>query len=173
MNNEIVKQELTENKSIVDIFKEIFPEDTDFDSEEFKEIVKNLESNVDLKKKVDNIGLFFEMIDSVIEAKKNRLQKIKSQIETLERRKEQFREFLLRLLDSYGIEEIKGNEFRIKVVQRGFRVEITDQEKLPEDFKKTTIVVKPDLEKIAKHVRETGEVPEGAVVIPSRFVTIK
>lgn len=160
-----------ENKSIVQLITEHFS-DLDEDKE-LEQIIENIKNDIDVKRKVDNIGLFFETIDSIIEAKENRIKKLKEQLEKLKNKKERFREFLREFLESHGIKEIRGNEFKISVVERGFKVIVDDQEKLPDDFKKVTVVIKPDLEKIADYIRNTGEVPEGVHTEPVKYLQVK
>lgn len=124
-----------------------------------KEMIQNKSTEV--------IGLEKNM-EYVIEAMKQEEERIKNNRKSLENKLERYKEYIMvcmKMLDTSKMETPRGT---ITMVTNPMSVEIVDEEKLPNKYKKQVIETKIDKDMIKRDFKNTGELIEGV-----NFITDK
>lgn len=127
-------------------------------------IIDTIESKeCELQVKANGYGLVYRNMKLEQEAQKARIAYLKSiikgmetHLKTLENNQKRFEDRLLGTMIATGLDEtgIKTEMFEIKVQGIGGIQELwTDTEKIPQEFMKTEVVVKPDNDKIREYVK--------------------
>lgn len=118
-------------------------------------------------KSTEVIGLEKNM-EYVIEAMKQEEERIKNNRKSLENKLERYKEYIMvcmKMLDTNKMETPRGT---ITMVVNPMSVEITDEEKLPNKYKRQVIETKIDKEAIKRDFKATGELIEGAEFITDK-----
>lgn len=118
-------------------------------------------------KSTEVIGLEKNM-EYVIEAMKQEEERIKNNRKSLENKLERYKEYIMvcmKMLDTSKMETPRGT---ITMVVNPMSVEIVDEEKLPNKYKKQVVETKIDKDMIKRDFKNTGELVEGV-----RFITDK
>jgi hypothetical protein len=127
-----------------------------------------------LQTKSTSIIGYYKNIELSIEAMKNEEKRIADNRKVLENKLESFKEYIQKCL-----EQIEGNKVEtalgtISLAKCPLSVEIIDDEKLPNKYKKTIMTVTIDKTAIKNDFKETGEMVEGVrYITDKRSVRIK
>lgn len=149
------------DEQIYGLMKEL---DDDFNQEEIKE--KLAVVSLERDKKIDNIACYIKEILNDIEGHK----KIEAQQAEWRKQKEKKVEYFKSLLQ-YSLNGQKFESIANKITYRkSVAVNITDADKLPEDF--IVIERKPD-KKAIKEALEEGEIIDGAELVKKSNIQIK
>lgn len=162
-------KELIENTNLI---KQL---DIMFDQEEIDDSTYNDSKDLILSSIGDNI-------DSICEYRiylKNKIEECQSQYERYYNIKKRYENkiknldlIILNLLQSSNTNEIKGNLSSIKTKKNSF-VDVEDISKIPNEFLKTSTLVKPDKEKIKKFLSNKENTIEGCKINYNTTLTYK
>lgn len=137
----------------------------DFDISELEELKEEKQT------KLENIALYIKNLDSEAVAIKVEENVLKERRERLEKKSERLRTALINSLQEDGKDKIESPKFvaKIKVTDK---TEILDIDKIPEQYIKVKIERQADKTEIKKAIK-SGEVIEGARVVPNTTINIK
>ena len=133
-------------------------------AEEEKEQALSILGDMIKNKSVEVIGLEKNM-EYAIEAMKDEEARIKENRRLLENKLERYKGYIqscMNILETNKIETPRGS---ISLVANPISVEIVDEEKIPNKYKKQVIEVKIDKQAIARDFKNTGELTEGVRII--------
>lgn len=138
--------------------------ESDFNQEEIKEKLEIL--SLERDKKIDNIACYIKEILNDIEGHK----KIEAQQAEWRKQKEKKAEYLKSLLQ-YSLNGQKFESIANKITYRkSVAVNVTDADKLPEDF---IIIERKPNKKAIKEALEEGEIIDGAELVKNINIQIK
>lgn len=121
--------------------------------------------------KLEAIGLFIKNLSAEAEAIKAEADALKLRATRKANRAERLREYLRDALVYEGLQKFETAKVAY-TLRKVRKVEITNEEALPECFRREKITVEPD--KVAiKAAIKAGEVVEGAELVESQSLTIK
>lgn len=140
---------------------------TDEISEEEKEQALSVLSEMIKNKSVEVIGLEKNM-EYAIQAMKDEEARIKENRRLLENKLERYKGYIqscMNILETTKIETPRGS---ITLATNPLSVEIIDEDKIPNKYKKQVIETKIDKTMIARDFKNTGEVIEGVNYIADK-----
>lgn len=141
-------------------------ESEELTEEEVQEIGAELEQ--ELLNKSSNIIAYIRNGESLINAIKDEETRLEEMRKAGERKLENFKTYVLDNMERLGISTIPTSLGNLKVAKNPISVEITNEDKVPAEFKK--IVTKESIDKTAikKHFKETGEIVSGTRIIDDK-----
>ena len=137
---------------------------TDEVTEEEKEQALSTLKDMIENKSVEVIGLEKNM-EYAIEAMKDEEARIKENRRLLENKLERYKDYIqscMNILETTKIETPRGT---ISLVTNPISVEIVDENKIPNKYKKQVIETKIDKAAISRDFKNTGELTEGVRII--------
>lgn len=116
--------------------------------------------------KAVNVAAYMLNLDAEAEQIKQAEDKMKARRKAVEARAQAMREYLLRNMQACGITEIKAVDcsFRARLMAGRESVRIDDESLIPEDLKRTKVIVEPDKTAILKRCKAGEEIPGASVV---------
>ena len=138
-------------------------ENEEITEEDKKKIEEEL--TVLLQKKSQNIIGYTKNIELTINAMKEEEDRIASNRKTLENKLTRFKQYVKECMENNGITKIETGLGTLSIAKSPVRVEITNEEAVPSEFKQEIVTVKVDKTKIKNNFKETGEIPEGVNII--------
>ena len=106
-----------------------------------------------------------EMTDFALDAEIERLQKIKkANTEKMNR----FKDYVKDNMQALGIEKIETPIGTLRVQKNPISVEITDEQLVPDEYKKEKITISVDKTAIKNNFKETGEIIPGTKIVTSK-----
>ena len=138
------------------------------ESEEITEEDKNkikAELTMLLQQKSQNIIGYTKNIELTIEAMKEEEDRMASNRKALENKLTRFKQYVKECMENNGITKIETGLGTLSIAKSPVRVEITNEEAVPSEFKQEIVTVKVDKTKIKNNFKETGEIPEGVNII--------
>lgn len=109
------------------------------------------------------INMIIESEQKIAELKKEET-KLAAQRKWEEAELEEFKEKVKAAMESNSIEKIQTDIGTLNVRLNPISIDVTDIEKIPEEFKTTKVTIVADKKKIADHFKSTGEVIDGVTV---------
>lgn len=133
--------------------------DAEMDPQAVADTLEGLQG--ELTAKAANVAAFAMNLEAEAEAMKAAETRIKARRQSLEKRTEQLRDYLLRNMTAAGIREISAldKSFRVRVMDGRESVVIDDEKALPADFLRIKTVEEPNKVAIAQAIKEGQEVP--------------
>lgn len=132
-------------------------------TDEEKNIVKNELNNL-LNSKSMNIIAHFKNEEMKIEAKKAEAKRLTESAKADERRLENFKKYVKECMENGGFLKVETEIGTLSIAKSPISVEITDEDKIPSDFKQQVITTKIDKKKIADNFKQTGELIDGVII---------
>lgn len=111
---------------------------------------------------------FIQNLQSNIEALKNEEKRLKEARQYLENREEKFKEYVVKCMDQIDQKEIITDSGILRTRNNPLSVEITNEDLVPNKYKKQVIEVKIDKNKIKEDFKETGEMLDGVEYITTK-----
>lgn len=117
-----------------------------------------------LENKSKNIIGYIRNTDLTIEAMKQEEKRISEIRKSLEKKQENFKTYVKECMDQNDIQKVETEIGTISLAKSPISVEITNEEEVPNEFKKVVTELKIDKKKIADNFKSTGEVPTGTII---------
>ena len=136
-------------------------------SEEEKTQGMNMLAEMITNKSEEVIGLEKNM-EFVINAMKQEEERIKENRKSLEAKLERYKGYIMSCMNTLGVEKLEAPRGTIAIQTNPMSVEIVDEYKIPNKYKKQVIETKIDKDMIKRDFKNTGELIEGV-----KFVTDK
>lgn len=141
-------------------------EQEEMSSELKKELEKELTGL--LHEKSQNIIGYMRNIELTIEAMKSEEKRISEQRKALENRLTKFKEYVKECMKQGGFTKIDTGLGSLAIVKNPMSIEIENEDEIPNDFKQEIITTKIDKVAIKKHVKETGEIIPGVIIVDDK-----
>lgn len=128
-----------------------------------EEMIKEL--TLLLQQKSQNIIGYVRNNELTIEAMKNEEKRISEQRKALENRIQKFKDYVKDCMENNNITKIETSLGTLTIAKNPISIEIVDEKKVPEEYKKEVTEIKILKDKIKNDFKETGEIPDGIKVI--------
>ena len=150
--------------------------------EEFNELYNSIQ--LDLQTKLDNTNCLQKMIDGELEVIDKEIKRLTAEKKARERKKEWLKNrvdtFVVRqFTDEYGNVDVDGlHKYKLELphskisYRKSDSVEVTDIDKLPEEYIKTKIEKNPDKVAIKNAIKDGKEI-KGATIVTNYNIQIK
>lgn len=138
----------------------------EIDEEQKAQVTEILKEMIQTKSS-DVIGLEKNM-EYVIDAMKQEEERIKNNRKALENKLERYKDYIISCMNMLETKKLETPRGTITMVTNPMSVEIVDEEKLPNKYKKQVIETKIDKDMIKRDFKNTGELIEGV-----NFITDK
>lgn len=157
---------------LTEMYKNIWDlvEDEEVDLESLENALSEIEDNLEVK--AENIAKLIKGIDGDIETLNVEEKRLANKRKALENKKANIKAYLENQLISIGKNKVKTPLFTINIQNNPPSVNIIDEDKIPEQFKKTvttTTVTKKELLDALK----MGQVVEGAEIKQGKSLRIR
>lgn len=133
-------------------------------TEEDKKKIED-ELTVLLQQKSQNIIGYTKNIELTINAMKEEEKRIAEDRKALENKMARFKDYVKECMERNGITKIETGLGTLSIAKSPVSVEITNEEEVPEEFKKEVVTTKIDKTKIKNNFKETGEIPAGVNIV--------
>ena len=112
--------------------------------------------------KVDACAKVSENMKAEINILEEQIQEMRARVRTLKRNREGLLGYVKSIMEKLGLTKAGTGTLRVRIQKSPVSVEVRDPVLLPKQFRKITIDAKKS--DILRHIRSTGEIPEGVVV---------
>lgn len=118
--------------------------------------------------KNENIIKLIRTMETAAEGMKKEEERIHESRKATEEGIKRIKEMTKNVLEQHDIPKVITNVGTITVAKNPMSVEILDESKVPEEFKKTKIIIEVDKTKLKEHYKATGELIEGVNFIDNK-----
>lgn len=144
-------------------FMEVNKIDNDLTEEEKNEINKELSEALQVKSN-DIIG-YYKNESALLDGIKTEIERLRNYKAIVEGRIDRYKEYVKNNMQILGINKIETEIGTISMAKSPASVEIIDEEKIPDEYKKIIQEIKIDKKAILNNFKETGEIIEGVKII--------
>lgn len=144
-------------------FMEINKIDNDLTEEEKNEINKELSNALQVKSN-DIIG-YYKNESALLDGIKTEIERLRTYKAMVEGRIDRYKDYVKNNMQTLGINKIETEIGTISIAKSPASVEIIDEEKIPDEYKKIIQEIKIDKKAILSNFKETGEIIEGVKII--------
>lgn len=137
-------------------------ENDEITEEDKKKIEEEL--TVLLQQKSQNIIGYMRNNELTIEAMKIEEKRISDMRKALENKTSKFKDYVKECMENNGITKIDTELGSLSIAKSPISVEITNEEKIPTEFKQEVVTIKIDKKAIADNFKTTGELIDGVVI---------
>lgn len=121
-----------------------------------------------LHEKSQNIIGYMRNIELTIDAMKTEEKRISEQRKALENKIENFKSYVKECMESNGFQKIDTGLGSLTIAKNPMSVEIENEDEIPSEFKQEIITTKIDKNAIKKHIKETGEIIPGVIIVDDK-----
>lgn len=121
-----------------------------------------------LHEKSQNIIGYMRNIELTIDAMKTEEKRISEQRKALENKIENFKSYVKECMESNGFQKIDTGLGSLTIAKNPMSVEIENEDEIPSEFKQEIITTKIDKDAIKKHIKETGEIIPGVIIVDDK-----
>lgn len=116
----------------------------------------------ELLAKTDGIIAVTKQAEALIEAMKNEEERLRANRKANEKKLESFKEYVKNCMMDMNLQKIETPLGEMKIAKNPMSVEILDEEKIPQEFKKEKVETSIDKKALLEHFKTTGEIIDGA-----------
>lgn len=121
-----------------------------------------------LHEKSQNIIGYMRNVELTIDAMKTEEKRISEQRKALENKIENFKSYVKECMESNGFQKIDTGLGSLTIAKNPMSVEIENEDEIPSEFKQEIITTKIDKNAIKKHIKETGEIIPGVIIVDDK-----
>lgn len=121
-----------------------------------------------LHEKSQNIIGYMRNIELTIDAMKTEEKRISEQRKALENKIENFKSYVKECMESNGFQKIDTGLGNLTIAKNPMSVEIENEDEIPSEFKQEIVTTKIDKNAIKKHIKETGEIIPGVIIVDDK-----
>lgn len=129
---------------------------TEEEKKSLEEAIRN-----ELLQKTDNIIAFTKKVEALIDAIKEEETRLKENRKAYERKLESFKDYVKSCMIEMQIQKIETPLGEMKIAKNPMSVEILDEERIPDAFKRTKVETSIDKKALIEHFKATGELIDG------------
>ena len=123
---------------------------------------------IELKNKSSNIIAYMIDTESLLERIKAEEKRLADMRKVGEARLEKFKKYVKENMEALELQKIQTELGTLSIAKNPLSVEVTELDKVPQEFLKQEIKISADKTAIKEHFKETGEVPEGCIIYTDR-----
>ena len=142
----------------------------DIDEQTLKDTLEAISG--DLEQKAVNVAAYIKNLGAECVAIKNARDEISDKYSAKQKKIESLKRYLLTTLQGCGIKKVSSELFDISVRRSAQVVEITNEQLIPYDYYKETVISKVDKSLIKRALAENYEVP-GCKLVDNEYLHIK
>jgi len=142
----------------------------DIDEQTLKDTLEAISG--DLEQKAVNVAAYIKNLEAECVAIKNARDEISDKYSAKQKKIESLKRYLLTTLQGCGIKKVSSELFDISVRRSAQVVEITNEQLIPYDYYKETVISKVDKSLIKRALAENYEVP-GCKLVDNEYLHIK
>jgi len=117
-----------------------------------------------LEHKSENIVGLARWYDALAAARRDEARRMADGARSYEGRAEWLRSYLVRAMQTLGIDHIDTSKYSIRLRLNNPHVEVLEESLVPSEFRRTRITVDTDKAAILQHYKATGEVVDGTEI---------
>lgn len=121
-----------------------------------------------LQEKSQNIIGYMRNIELTIDAMKTEEKRISDQRKALENKIENFKSYVKECMESNGFQKIDTGLGSLTIAKNPMSVEIENEDEIPSEFKQEIVTTKINKNAIKKHIKETGEIIPGVIIVDDK-----
>ena len=121
-----------------------------------------------LHEKSQNIIGYMRNIELTIDAMKTEEKRISEQRKALENKIENIKSYVKECMESNGFQKIDTGLGSLTIAKNPMSVEIENEDEIPSEFKQEIVTTKIDKNAIKKHIKETGEIIPGVIIVDDK-----
>lgn len=121
-----------------------------------------------LHEKSQNIIGYMRNIELTIDAMKTEEKRISEQRKALENKIENFKSYVKECMETNGFQKIDTGLGSLTIAKNPMSVEIENEDEIPSEFKQEIVTTKIDKNAIKKHIKETGEIMPGVIIVDDK-----
>lgn len=121
-----------------------------------------------LHEKSQNIIGYMRNIELTIDAMKTEEKRISEQRKALENKIENFKSYVKECMETNGFQKIDTGLGSLTIAKNPMSVEIENEDEIPSEFKQEIVTTKIDKNAIKKHIKETGEIIPGVIIVDDK-----
>lgn len=121
-----------------------------------------------LHEKSQNIIGYIRNIELTIDAMKTEEKRISDQRKALENKIENFKSYVKECMETNGFQKIDTGLGSLTIAKNPMSVEIENEDEIPSEFKQKIVTTKIDKNAIKKHIKETGEIIPGVIIVDDK-----
>ena len=121
-----------------------------------------------LHEKSQNIIGYMRNIELTIDAMKTEEKRISDQRKALENKIDNFKSYVKECMENNGFKKIDTGLGSLTIAKNPMSVEIENEDEIPSEFKQEIVTTKIDKNAIKKHIKETGEIIPGVIIVDDK-----
>lgn len=121
-----------------------------------------------LQEKSQNIIGYMRNIELTIDAMKTEEKRISEQRKALENKIENFKSYVKECMETNGFQKIDTGLGSLTIAKNPMSVEIENEDEIPSEFKQEIVTTKINKNAIKKHIKETGEIIPGVIIVDDK-----
>ena len=142
-------------------------DDTGASPEDFQLTLASITDQLD--RKVENIAKFCLSLESSAAAVKQEEARLQARRQSLEKKAEWLKEYLLAEMLAVGVEQVKQDTITVSVRTNPPSVEVYDPDAVQQDFRRLVPETwQVDKKRILEHFKATGEILEGVNIVTDK-----
>lgn len=120
---------------------------------------------LELQQKSTNIIGFWQNKNSFIDAVDTQIKRLQEIKKVEQNNLEKFEKYVKDNMERMGITKIETELGALQIIKNPASVVVIDQEQVPDEFLRVKTSIEVDKTAIKKHLKETGEVPDGIKIV--------
>lgn len=147
---------------IADGFMDLLEKQDELTPEEVQEIAEELQTA--LKEKSANIIGYYQTQNALLAAVDDEIKRLQEYKKIISNRLTRYKNYVADNMKTIGIKKIETPVGKISLAKSPPSVVVTDDEKVPAEYKETVVTIKPNKKKILENFKATGEIPAGVEI---------
>ncbi len=123
---------------------------------------------IELKNKSSNIIAYMIDTESLLERIRAEEKRLSDMRKIGEARLEKFKKYVKENMEALELQKIQTELGTLTIAKNPLSVEVTELDKVPQEFLKQEIKISADKTAIKEHFKATGEIPEGCVICDNK-----
>lgn len=144
---------------IADGFMDLLEKQDELTPDEVQEVADELQTA--LKEKSANIIGYYQTQNALLAAVDDEIKRLQEYKKIISNRLTRYKNYVADNMKTIGIKKIETPVGKISLVKSPPSVVVTDDEKVPAEYKETVVTIKPNKKKILENFKATGEIPSG------------
>ena len=75
-------------------------------------------------------------------------------------------------MEEIDSDTVQAGIFKVRMQNSPMTVDVTEESKVPNEFKEEMVTVRIDKKAIVKHIKSTGEIPDGVFPVQGKHIRI-
>ena len=143
-------------------FMDMLEKQDELTPDEVQEVADELQTA--LKEKSANIIGYYQTQNALLTAVDDEIKRLQEYKKIISNRLTRYKKYVADNMRAIGVKKIETPVGKITLVKSPPSVVVTDDEKVPAEYKETVVTIKPNKKKILENFKATGEIPAGVEI---------